>query len=51
MLFCPDDSILRELTELHVVVTQESMPETKKTAAYLTFNQKHGTCLKKEGGI
>lgn len=49
VLLRPDDAILRELAELHVVVTQESMPETKKrkekkktAAAFLTFNQKHG---------
>lgn len=30
MFFRPDDSILREFAELHVVITQESVPARKK---------------------
>lgn len=47
MFFRPDDSILRELAELHVVIAQESVPATKRKrrAAFLTFNQKRGTCF------
>lgn len=47
MLFRPDDSILWELTELHVVVTQESVPKTTR-AVFLTFKQKHGACVNRK---
>lgn len=45
MFFCPDHMVLRELTELHVMVAEKRVPEEDK-GIILTFNHKHGDSMR-----
>lgn len=44
MFLSPDDSILWKLTELHIMVAQEGMPEDNKSNIS-AFNRKHGASV------